>query len=798
MMSRPNIFVLLTTLASLMLRCSEESSCQRACSHGFDCLLEHYETTGTKVDGVREQESQFLRACTATCGGQYEPANPDGDWAASASCAELIAVPTLVRGDSVSNETNDNPLRSAIRQGIGAAVVPDATCQALALDPSYCDRLEPGDAQDDCRLGAAVRFSIGNASTTACQDLVPRHRDFCLAVTDRSVQCRSLGQPFRTICRQFAANNPTSDPAHMLMALAENNPAHCLQVEDEADRRGCQAAMAKDDSLCPRRLKLFPELMSQLGSGFRRVRSAPAAAAPPWFLPQLYHLLAVLAILFWVGLPLWVCRTVLRNLRLARWPLLVTLAGCTVAFIVSRFVAPPGPINFVEYERVFAPGHGDLGRLAYAGQALLLHPVMSLFGPSFGLVFIVNSLFVLLAALGCFSISRRLSGDGWVAMLAALLVALCPAAIRLGATASETAGFCFLVVLLFDLLAESLSGDFRCTLAALVLAPLVACYRPEGVFLAIPVGIMAVSLGAKGRVRIIGPGGTAAVLVGFGVLFSSLVPPHIPPGLFLTNAQEFLGETINPRFFTALLMASPVGHLALVAAGRRRWWAGRFEPVLMQGLFVPALAFVLLALWCVQGSELNLAFGSTRYLVIALPWLAISAGILVGALRPRCPRWALGIGIAMFVSLLPSSPLVFKETNMQQEFVFLQQVADALPANGLLVVPTAIGPNQEFSPENPVLGVLSMRNVEFHWKSLAEVVSPHPHAATTKVEFPADGFFLYQGFFRDAGRLDRLAESCIITTVLEVLRLSVPDVAYYKAYPAGEPVSLNLYRVECD
>lgn len=472
-------------------------------------------------------------------------------------------------------------------------------------------------------------------------------------------------------------------------------------------------------------------------------------------------------------------------------PRIAAILGVTlaVALILRLVVARVGPVNFVEYERVFLPAPDDIARFAYAGQAYLLAPLFALFGASFDLVFGLNALFLPLLCLGVWSLAMKATEDSRAALAAVLLVGLNPLVLRLSASASETFGFAVLAVMFIDLCSDALDHR-RKGWALALLTPFVLIYRPEGLLLAAPVLVITASvvrtrLRQPPSVHILAPLVVTAALFGlFAYLFSGLSFPRITLSLLAGNTQGFLLEMADPRLHSPLLTTCLLAPLALFVPKLRRRLS---SPATGLVAAVSLFCLLLVAVWCIQGKEDNALFGSARYLVMAEPWLAVCAALVMALLLRKGWRWA-GIAFATLVLFtLPAMSLITEDSNMQKEFDFMVEAVDEIPQNALLVLPSSDENNQEFAPENGMLAVLSMSGKDASWKRVSEVL-----------EEPApDVFYLFRGFYAPKDPNDALATRCDLAPVLQRTVESSPDVAWYADVPAREEVKLGLYRASC-
>jgi hypothetical protein len=781
--------------------CSSGKECQEVCARTVACLEAHLASQGLETAPVVESAEQLRQACATGCGGRWEQPSPSGEALLEEPCDSWAASRDGV-GEPGSAGFERLFLAAATSRHDGVRIVPDPTCRALAGEEALCATIEEEREREDCLLVTTMRRALASGRADECRGLPPPQLGFCAAaVGGEASACESLTPPFDGLCRQYLAGSRGSDHARLMLAVRMDDEAICLDIEEARLRASCLAALRGSQEPCPRSASLAPSLLFELGEELKREDAAPPDSAAPAFLPAIYHVLSILAWFFWPLLGLWLVRRLLSLAREspASIPWLLALIGGAACL---RLLATTGPLNFVEYERIFVPSADDLGRLGYSGQSLLLAPLFMLFGPSAKTVFAVNGLFFLLCVPATLCVARSLGAGERAALAAAALVALNPVLCRVSASASETVGFALLALIFFDLRLDRRPGAWSAASLPLI-APLLAVYRPEGVFILFPFLLLGFQLRWHGAVQLASLLIVGLELAGFLALFLTLSPPPVVAGLFFVQAREFLVEMLDPRLFSPLLLlaglALPVLCLLARAGGQAvqsaRWkWPGTKWPLAAGSTSVAAWSAVLLFLWCLQGTEGNVAFGSARYLAMLVPWLAAASALLFPLLRRERLAAALLVG-----SLAFQGPLLLAETNLQKEFRFLNEAAALLPSDSLVVIPTARGSaSLSLAPENGPLAVLSLADKEASWMGSTEL-SDRLAARAEGASGPPlpPKLYVLRTFYPEGDLLGRLASSCSLVPVLEHPVRSRPDVAWYRDIPEGETVELGLWLVNC-
>jgi hypothetical protein len=777
-MVRPgNLLTAILVLATACGADKEEVNCVKVCERALACLVEGVEQGGDSAVQVKADEANIMAACTTKCGGTWEMATSDEACAPDLSCAELA---------NCFADSEVSPLiPSDGEQSQPFWWQPESQCIAKVRGVEGCREVPSEDLRWECLVVAACAKALRSGDISHCGGLGIPWSDLCEALGERNLnKCPAVDSGLRNGCVQFIEGNPDGSYGHLFTAIAVAQPQLCQPLKDPLERKRCEAMSALDVASCPRELVVEDGWGELVGAAFRRHSRSQEIPQAPLFIPYLYALLGALAILLWPWLLVW-CHDLVGRLRQLGGGGGGLLCVALLVYVVARLLAVEGPINFVEYERVFVPGTDDLGRLGYAGWSLVARPLLAVFGGGYRLLFVTSALFGVIAILAVTSLAMQLSGKGGVAGLAALLLAVQPAFVRVAASASETLPSAALTIVFFDLLMRWGQLPRRLTLGVgLVLAPLLLVFRPEGLFLGIPAvaALLATPAGPMSLVRSWTPTQRAVALwvaglfVSAGVLFASLPRPPMAWGLFFSNLQSVLTDIALPWFLSP---AMTVG--GLVAA----CWLLRAASHRSFGLAVWLWTLLLVAGWGVQGSEDNLALGSTRYVVLWLPWLAISLSLGIGALRGKQKKWA--AGICVLVSLLQIG-LVTSRTNLQLEYDFYVRVLPKVPSGSLLVLPASPKDNQEFSPEAAPLAILAMLRHSARWMSVDE-------ALAMPQQLPK-AFFL-RGFYGHEDSLARLRPICRVKAVETESLVSVPDVGPHAEVVAGETAVLGLYEMEC-
>lgn len=779
--------------------CEKEFGCEDACLALYDCVLLSADGEGYDTRYPAEDREQLVKQCTQGCGGRWEDANQLASCVLSTSCARLADGECFGSAEKQA-ETPSLPPPFPVPLPFAASLhlATSPACGAMAGEPGRCDELAQGEKQTDCLFGEAMRQAAQAGGSETCRRLEGQQRLFCEAVASAGPEaCDGLSPDWRIPCRRYYAGTPKDDISRMLLAVSRKSSALCAGLEDQSLREFCPAAVHGTPSLCPHLVRVDAEAFERAGRLMQKERVSPTPAEPPPMLPHIYGLLSILAVAFLCLLPLWAGALVRSLYAFSRLDL--CLAGLAAALFgtVRYLVVLEGPINFVEYERLLPPDTLDLGRLAYSGQALLLHPLFALVGTSFSTAFHFNTLLAALTVVVVYKLVREESDSPWPAFLAALVLGLCPPFLRAAATASEGVGFAFLTLVAFDLLLHK--GKPAPAVWFAIFLPLLLVYRPEGLFFFVPfLWLAAVRMRAECGGNPWPERAFLALAVLEFVLFAFLqtmpAPPHIRPGLLAHNASLFLPQLVSPRLLSPLLVtgAFAVWLLPLLRRGR---------PGLVPGLVaIPIWMTVLIILWSVQGPEGNRVFGATRYAVMLLPLAAVSWGM-----QPRL--WyrpvTVFVGIVplllLLLSGLPQTGLLTVESNIQKEYRFLEVAADKLPVRALLVMPTAqTSGNQEFSPENSILAMVATSDQGRRWLSTRELVGELSNAKARKRLSQGPPIILIRGLYPDPVNLGRLRRLCRFETLWEQTTTSVPDVAYYALHEEGKELVQGLYRLYPD
>jgi hypothetical protein len=773
--------IILTALLLLATACGgvkDEATCVDVCRRALSCLVEGIERQGDSPVQVKANEAGLMAACTTNCGGKWEVAT------ARVACSPDLACADLEECFGESDVSPLLPVDGEYAQPFSWQ--PESQCTAQVKGIEGCLEIPSEDLRSECLVVTACAIALRTGETKQCGDLGIPWSGLCEALGERNRQkCPVADAGLHDACSQFIEGNPESRYAHLFTAIAVARPLMCQPLQDPLERKRCEAMATHDIASCPRELVVEDGWGELVGGAFRRASRSQEAPETPSVIPHIYALLAFLAVLLWPWLLVW-CHDLVGRSRQLGAVGGGLLCAALLLYVVARLVAVEGPINFVEYERVFVPSADDLGRLGYAGWSLVVRPLLALFGGGYRLLFVANALFGMLTILAVASLALQLSGKGAIAGLTALLLALQPAFVRVAASASETLPCAALIMIFLDLLLRWGQLPRRLTWGCgFVLAPLLLVFRPEGVLLGIP-AVAALLVGPVGPVRLFRSWTAtqrgmalwvAGLFISAGVLFASLPRPPMAWGLFFSNLQSVFTDIALPWFLSP---AMTVG--GLVAAG----WLLTTRAGRSFGLAVWLWSLLLVAVWGVQGSEGNLALGSSRYVVLWLPWLAIALGLGIGAVRGQRKQLAI-VAVCLLASLLQSG-LLFGRSNLQVEFDFYMKVIPDVPRDSLLVLPASPEDNQEFSPEAAPLAILAMFRQAALWMSVDEALS-EPHKLPKA--------YLLQGFYGHEDSLTRLAPVCRLRVVHSESVVSVPDVGPHAEVPAGERVVVGLYEMEC-
>jgi len=737
------IALALAGAAALAPGCSREPTCQSACDHYLACVERTARDAGLVTNLLSDEPERFTHECVRACGADFQP------------------------------------LRDA------ASAMPD--CASLAPRESLRSEPDPHCAE----LVAGLR-------TLCAGSLDPTEQDRCKAAVDSSPDCPRVLLPS---LEAFSAYGKT-------LALP---PAGGEATTASTSGSGSNAS-AQSLERSPAGGK--PAAASARGTGPDTSGAAASARGTgpdtSGVVPLVRVALEWLAVPFWLVLGLWLAAALSRAWRVSRRGALAACGLALLAVTVSLLVAHHGPINFAEYERLFLPPADDLSRLAYSGFSLVASRFAALTGLSFELLYGLNAVFLGLLTVAVFSVALDRLGSVRAAVWAAALVAASPVALRLSATAGETLGFALVTVVFLDIWGRR--GWPRLAVALPLLAPLVAVFRPEGVLFLVPLALDWACSGAPrsgtcnrlttaeekaphgksssgpaspggeqsfwaSRLRLAIRGLVLLELLAFLVLYLAIPVPGVPLALLVRHARDLVLDLVHPLRFSALLLPVLLGS-AVVSRPARAW---------------AAWTLVLLAVWTMQGTEGNVVFGSARYLVMAVPWMALGATALSGGagsgIRAAAGRgWA--VPAVVLLSMLPQVPLVTVETDTQIELAFARQAADRVPDRALVLIPALPPDDRQISPEAPLVTALSLAGRTASWMPLAE--------AADRIQ-RRDGLgvaevFIYTGFYRDDDALARVVRGHRVEVVLERTLSGRPDVAWYRERPPETPVTLQLLR----
>lgn len=742
-------------LATLILAtCSgtEGNTCESLCGQAVECLRDRVSRDDQTIAPDETLLLQARKACLDGCGGPWE----------SAGLADPQALCTDVSGPAI------------------LTISPEPGCAALIHGKQECHRLEGEEAREDCRFTVDTVQAVAGRDPALCASLSPPRSSFCEAVSADEVHCPPLPSLYMQICNELRDGAPRHDYTRLLQAIRQSDPAQCSKVLEKELATACGALLAGSDGECLHIARIDLNGLAQLGSAWHKDRT-DATVASSSSVPHLLSLLKLLAVLFWILLPLWAGSALVKTWKDSRGTAAVLTALCVACMAVPLFFLPHGPLNFVEFERLFVPGDEDLGRLAYSGFSLVLRPLFLLFSASYPLVIAVNSFLLGLLPLGLFSLAMRLTGSRTASLLAAMAMAATPSLLRMGATGSETVGFALIALVWFDLLLAQ-NSDFKNAAQLVFWTVLAVCFRPEGVFLFLP-GLVLVVM--RGRMQPdwlrvagwVGLAGSALVFLAFITLYLRLPRPAIPWALVPEHAGLLVMQLFNPWWYSPVVLAGVL--------------AAAFRPA----HFTPAAVWVLvlLVLWAVQGPEGNQVFGSARYFVILTPWLILGWARVI---RWGLDRWGLRSGCALAAALvlfsLPQTSLLWVESNTQMEFDFTRQVASKLAANDVIILASAPAHDQQFTPEAGMLAAVALEGKEATWMPLRQFAPTAAQACSG--EGPRR--IVVDLFYRHGEALEVLRTAGVPwEPLIEFHVASIPDVAWFDLVPAGTDVILAAYRV---
>ena len=342
-----------------------------------------------------------------------------------------------------------------------------------------------------------------------------------------------------------------------------------------------------------------------------------------------------------------------------------------VAAFVLRAAVPWGPLDFAEPERLAGLWEGHTTPSAWSSFSVLFEPAR-LLGFSLGAYRCVGPF---LGAATCVLVAvtaRRLGASRAAAVIAGLVLATWPVHVRFSASGNPAllAALLWLAVAFFTLRErEARSGLELVVLGALVVLCVHA--RAEGRFVVLPLAVWAWSA----------PLSFARKLAFLAVLGAALVPYAVenlvPSGseARFSSGLVALGKTLAARGVTPDLsvLAGLVG-LALPGLTRTQ-----------RAQLALALGFLLLTA-CAYGAEDNPLWGHWRYLMPALPFVALGVARAVDALSGRFRR-APAVGLAMaLLPLLTFRGVLLRPVDLQEEFQFVLTTAPLLPRDARVVV----------------------------------------------------------------------------------------------------------------
>ncbi|MFT3713007.1 MAG: hypothetical protein QM817_35590 [Archangium sp.] len=394
-----------------------------------------------------------------------------------------------------------------------------------------------------------------------------------------------------------------------------------------------------------------------------------------------------------------------------------------IAALVLRLVVPWGPLDFAEPERLpelWAP-YREVQSGWSAFSELFAH-LRRLHVPLLGAYRLVGPVLGAATCVVVFAIARRLGVSRFGSVIAALVLATWPLHVRFSASGNPAllAAACWAVVLLFLLFEDAL------TPAQLVVfgAALILCIytRPENRFVVLPLALWWWRSATSRRAKFV----FAAVL---GVaLIPYALENLVPQGQHLdaTTGLIALGKTLLARGITPdwSLFAGIVG-LALPGLSRT------------QRIHLALVAAPILISAVLFGSEDNPLWGHWRYLVPALPLVALGCGRAFDALTIVQPRAALGVGLVLALApLVVLRGVLLRPVDLQEEFQFvLRTVKDVSHGQPVLL--------DDPATDSP------MKNVHFELTPAMAVTLAG--AESDFASSQSDARFLYQGLAR---RLD--------------------------------------------
>jgi hypothetical protein len=733
-----------------ILACSSpaEQTCESVCTRAVDCIHRRAVDAPGLSPPDETESQQAYRACLSQCGGPWEPAGA-------------------------------SDLETLCSTDLGLALHAEPVCAALVRGKSECSRLASEEAREDCIFTVIVAKAIKSRRPADCKSLSAPRSGFCAAVAGPRVRCSSDPSMYGQICREVASKQPLQDYSHFVQALRTRNATNCTPIVD-ADLSGrCEASIREEEAWCSTVADFDLRQLEILAMSWK-VDAVATDSALVTSVPYLLTVLKLLGLLFWVLLPLWFTSTFVGVWKTSQRTALALGAVCLVTAMVPALLLPHGPINFVEFERLFVPGPDDLGRLAYSGFSIILRPLFLLFGSSYTLIVLVNATLLGLVPLALYALVWRCTGQVRTSFLLALILPLTPSFLRMGATGSETVLFALLALVWFHQLWE-LRNDLVKGAQLVAWTPLVAACRPEGVFLLLPGLVLVVLAVRRNQLRLtrrdlVVLATVALILLSFLGMFLQLPRPAIPWALVPEHLAGLAGQLASPYWYCLLL--------PLVA----------FLSVFSPQRFLPGIVFcaVLLTLWAVQGPEQNQVFGSARYFVILTPWLLLTSAPVLQWAESRWGTRAIAVGIAVLaICSLPQSNLLWTQANTQLEFNFALSVARQMQPEDVAVVATA-GNDPQFTPEASVLAALSFEGHQGQWLPWQQV-KDEPLSVCGSGQPPLVVFdLLYLN-----GETAQWVRNLVVpwSMVTERRFASLPDVPFYGGVPRSVPVSLRAYRI---
>ena len=780
--------------------CTSTTTCEDSCTALYDCLIDEAESRLWSTTRAAQQQDASIAACIEQCGGAWQEPDATGKCVAATGCSDIPGSCTFeLLPDSNTSIGDGSGPSTDIPHGLV-----DPVCTVLARQPFNCSNLDSHNRQECLRVQALVK-RLKHHQDEECFTLDSPWKELCLALGEGPESCRHLPAGLSNACREFHVQEESTDLAHLFQAVHSNSVDHCNEVTDARDRGQCLALLTHDDNHCQRELSDEMPFMASAGKSFLAPRPPPQ----PAFTIDVSAIYAVLSLLplFLLGFIVWWLFSYFRELAGFPYQSLLLFAGTIGVFILIRLtLVAEGPINFVAYERIIPPGPDDTGRLGYAFFSLILRQIFMVTGSSLEIVFTTN---LILAVIGLFtfhSLVYRLTSSPVKAGICTLVLGCNPIWLRLSGSASETLLFSVLAIMMTErLLAVKDRPGAQWSL--LILVPCLLTTRPEGFFTA----LIFIGFGAGGwqwrgiATRTVAWPRLSLLIPCTGLLYTlaavyqaSLSLPVITGGLVLENAYEFLGEVVHPSFnspFLVLLFWFTIGWLLWK---RPSQLAGPQRAVRYAGILWMSC---LLLLWSVQGAEGNLVLGSSRYLVILIPWLIILPMTIIAPRWVSSRRAASMLIIAGLLAYLPQSHIITTRSNIQQEYQLLMDSIGKLPAASLLIMPAQTGQYDEYTPHNAPLTMLSLADRKHPWIPADSFdISDLPGEGGEEVPPSTIGnqtVFLWSGFPINVEPALEDVSGCSLRPFATKTLVSVPDVAMH-AWPAvGTEVTIGWYSLSC-